>query len=300
MASDNVIFERVLRMPAIDDEWEISEQTEEHIIFKGSFGHAEVKADGRVISKVSSYVAALEAAIKGEELPVKAAKSPNLPAKRQSGITSRSQAGSVPGSATNAAQAIQLMQAGKDLTYTVSKKQAPNATMALMAATDAKIDLTEVNAILTDELASSTIRASRKNGRSVDATVSIRKTDFINLLAWKEVDAQEKLKNYILDDSDPLNIALPNGFPRIKPDAMVSIRVKDETSNKIEKRRAIVHIYIEAMQQWIFQQRQCQTKAKRNAIIQALTSSGNPMEVMDEEELADERREVEIVEESKK
>lgn len=234
------------------------------------------------------------------EMAEEGPKSSNLPAKSKGGITSRSQAGSVPGSATNAAQAIQIMQAGKDLTYTVSKKQAPNATMALMAATDAKIDLTEVNSILTDELASSTIRASRKNGRSVDATVSIRKTDFINLLAWKEVDAQEKLKNYILDDSDPLNIALPNGFPRIKPDAMVSIRVKDENSNKIEKRRAIVHIYIEAMQQWIFQQRQCQTKAKRNAIIQALTSSGNPMEVMDEDELADEAREVEMVEGSKK
>jgi hypothetical protein len=220
------------------------------------------------------------------------ARSPNLPVKANAGITNRSREGSA---STNAAQAVQLMQAGKDLTYTVNKKQAPNATMALMAATDAKIDLVEVNAILTDELASSTIRASRKNGRSVDATVSIRKTDFINLLAWKEVEAQDKLKNYIMDDSDPMNIALPNGFPRIKPDAMVSIRVKDETSNRIEKRRAIVHIYIEAMQQWIFQQRQCQTKAKRNAIIQALTSSGNPMEVMDEEELADEESEIEMV-----
>lgn len=291
MAS-NPVFEKVLSMGPIDDEWGISEQNEEHIIFKGAFGHAEVKSDGRVISKVAKYVEMLEAAIRGEELPVKA----NLPAKTNGRITSRSRVESRPGATTNAAQAIQIMQAGKDLTYTVSKKQAPNATMALMAATDAKIDLEEVNSILTDELASSTIRASRKNGRSVDATVSIRKTDFINLLAWKEVDAQEKLKNYILDDSDPLNIALPNGFPRIKPDAMVSIRVKDETSNKIEKRRAIVHIYIEAMQQWIFQQRQCQTKAKRNAIIQALTSSGNPMEVMDDDELADEAREVEIVE----
>lgn len=198
-------------------------------------------------------------------------------------------------SGKNAAQAIQTMQAGKDLMYQVAKKPAPTATMALMAATDAKIDLQELNAVLTDELASSTIRAKRKDGRSVDATVSIRKADFINLLAWREVDEQEKVKNFILDDSDPLNIALPNGFPRIKPDAQVNIRVSDKTSSKIEKRRAIVHIYIEAMQQWIFQQRQCQTKAKRNAIIQALTSSGDPMETMDEEELQDEARECEMV-----
>jgi hypothetical protein len=233
------------------------------------------------------------------EMAEDAPRGANLPAKSNGRITSRSQVESDFKGGINAAQAIMTMQGGKELTYQVNKRPAPNATMALMAATDAKIDLTEVNSILTDELASSTIRASRKNGRSVDATVSIRKTDFINLLAWKEVDAQEKLKNFILDDSDPLNIALPNGFPRIKPDAMVSIRVKDETSNRIEKRRAIVHIYIEAMQQWIFQQRQCQTKAKRNAIIQILTSSGNPTEVLDDDELADEAREVEIVEGSK-
>jgi len=227
-----------------------------------------------------------------------APKGGDLAVRRGSGITSRAQAGSVPGSATNAAQAIQIMQAGKDLTYTVQKKQAPNATMALMAATDAKINLVEINSILTDELASSTIRATRKD-RSVDATVSIRKADFINLLAWKEVQAQEAAKNYILDDSDPLNIALPNGFPRIKADAMVAVRINDELGSRIEKRRAMIHIYLTAMQQWIFQQRQCQTKAKRNAIIQMLTSSGNPMEAMDEEELADEAMESQIVQEVK-
>ncbi|MCK9568938.1 phage recombination protein Bet [Candidatus Pacearchaeota archaeon] len=71
MASENKIFENVLRMPALDEEWTLEEQTEEHLIFKGAFGHAEVKADGRIVSQVTSYVAALEAAIKGEELPVK-------------------------------------------------------------------------------------------------------------------------------------------------------------------------------------------------------------------------------------
>ena len=227
-----------------------------------------------------------------------APKSSNLAVRGNGRITSRSQAGSVPGSAATAAQAIQIMQAGKDLTYTVQKKAAPNATMALMAAADAKIDLVEVNSILTDELASSTIRAIRKD-RHVDATVAIRKADFINLLAWKEVQAQEAQKNYILDDSDPLNIALPNGFPRIKADAMVAVRINDELGSRIEKRRAMIHIYLTAMQQWIFQQRQCQTKAKRNAIIQMLTSSGNPMEAMDEEELADEAMESQIVQEAK-
>lgn len=67
----NPIFEKVLAMGPLDEEWSISEQSEEHIIFKGAFGHAEVRADGTVVSKVGPYVAALEAAIRGEELPVK-------------------------------------------------------------------------------------------------------------------------------------------------------------------------------------------------------------------------------------
>lgn len=71
MASDNVIFGRVMRMPALDSEWSIEEQTDDQIIFGGEFGHACVKSDGKVISQVPPYVAALEAAIRGDELPVK-------------------------------------------------------------------------------------------------------------------------------------------------------------------------------------------------------------------------------------
>lgn len=67
----NPIFEKVLAMGPLDEEWSISEQSEEHIIFKGAFGHAEVRADGTVVSKVGPYVASLEAAIRGEESPVK-------------------------------------------------------------------------------------------------------------------------------------------------------------------------------------------------------------------------------------
>lgn len=73
----NEIFAKVLAMGPIDDEWVVEESTDDQIIFKGAFGHASVKADGKVISKVTKYVEMLEAAIRGEELPVepKAARS---------------------------------------------------------------------------------------------------------------------------------------------------------------------------------------------------------------------------------
>jgi len=66
----NEIFDKVKSI-TVDDEWEIEEETPGQIIFKGAFGHAAVSADGKVTSKVSKYVEMLEAAIRGEELPVK-------------------------------------------------------------------------------------------------------------------------------------------------------------------------------------------------------------------------------------
>lgn len=271
------------------EQTELDQATKDYAERHGGIGVSVSLKDGKIVCEDANIKEAITGIIMDLRTPAKA-----MVASNGRKITGMSPIGK-PGSSMNAAQAIQTMQAGKDLTYTVQKKAAPNATMALMAASDAKIDLEEMDAILTDEMASSTIRATRKGGRYVEVTVAIRKADFINLLAWKEVQAQETLKNYILDDSDPLNIALPNGFPKIKPDATVTVELKDGMTNRYEKRRAIVHIFLTAMQQWIFQQRQCQTKAKRNATIQMLTSSGNPMEAMDEEELADEAMEAKIV-----
>ncbi len=240
-----------------------------------------------LIMELRETAAAPQDAPRRPNLPIKSAKGTNTPTKLESpGV----------GHSARSVQAIQALQAGKDLMYVVNKKEAPTANLALMAATDANINLEEVDRIHNEGFVSSTIRATLPNGRYAEATVSLMKQDFINLLAWKAVQEQEILKNDILDDSDPLNIALSNGFPRLKPDATISSRVKDGQNSVVVKRKAITEIYIKIMNQWIFQQRQCQTKAKRNAIIQLLTSSGKPMQTMEAEELADEQMERELVE----
>lgn len=197
-------------------------------------------------------------------------------------------------------QAVQALQAERKLTYNVNKRAAPTANLAFMAATDADIDLEEIDKVHTESMVSSTMRARKPDGRYVEATVSVTKQDFINLLAWETVRDQEVLGNDILDKSDPLYIALPNGFPKLKSDAMISTRVSDEMGSRLIKELAIVEIYVRAIRQWIFQQRQCQTKAKRNAIVQLLTTSGEPLQTMEPEELQDESMEMEIVESQKK
>ena len=230
------------------------------------------------------------------EEPTRAPQKPNFPARKVN--TPAPTRNGNPGQMAQSVQAIQAMSAGKDLMYQVGKQKAPTANLALMAATDAGIILEEIDRTHTAEFVSSTVRATSLDGRHVDATVSLMKQDFVNLLAWKAVQEQEILKNNILDDSDPLNVALPNGFPRILPDATIKTRVKDGNNSIVIERKAITEIYIKIMNQWIFQQRQCQTKAKRNAVIQLLTSSGNPTQTMEPEELADEAMEVELVEAS--
>ncbi len=67
----NEIFDKVLAIGKIDEEWSVEEQTDDQIIFRGAFGHAAVSSDGKVTSKVTKYVEMLEAAIRGDELPVK-------------------------------------------------------------------------------------------------------------------------------------------------------------------------------------------------------------------------------------
>jgi len=68
---DNPIFEKALAMPALDDEWTAFDSDEGRLVFRGAYGSATVYPDGKVESKVPKYVECLEAAIKGEELPVK-------------------------------------------------------------------------------------------------------------------------------------------------------------------------------------------------------------------------------------
>lgn len=203
------------------------------------------------------------------------------------------------GQVPNAAMTIQGMQTSKDLMYQVAGKAAPSATLALMAASDAGISLELAGYEHTPTYCKAYIIARSPDKRSMPAVVDIFKDDFVNMLAWKEISDLEEKGADILDREHPDGPCLANGFPRIRQGARIKQRVKDGNDSRILEVNVDTYLYTKIMSQWVFQARQVQTKAKRNAIVQLLTSTKNPVPVLEEEELADEEIEREMVERSK-
>ncbi|MFA5354167.1 MAG: hypothetical protein WC291_08050 [Thermodesulfovibrionales bacterium] len=199
----------------------------------------------------------------------------------------------------NAATTIQAMQTGKDLLYQVSGKAAPSATLALMAASDAGFNLELRDYEHTPIYCKAFIIAKSPDKREMPAVVDIFKDDFVNMLAWKEISDLEEKGADILDREHPEGPCLANGFPRIRQGARIKQRVKDGDNSRIVEVNVDTYLYTKIMSQWVFQARQVQTKAKRNAIVQLLTSTKNPVPILEEEEAADEQMEREMVERSK-
>ena len=285
MAS-NPIFEKVLVMPALDEEWTCEEPTEERLIFKGAFGHAEVNADGRVISKVSSYVAALEAAIRGDELPVKPTKSPNLPAKRQGGIMSRSQAGSVPGSAL---ETVQRTANARPKTYRAGGQEEAFAVEKIKAFQEMGGSYQIVSSEVTRDMARYLIRGTLPSGRFDEAEYVVFRDQWTQDMAWDMVDKQmEKFNNCILDYENP---ALENQMPNLLPSAMMKVRKADDVSNKVYDVPAAYHIATTVNKLWKFQRIQAQTKCKAK-IAKELAGALDMMESGEQEDEDRERAQV--------
>lgn len=221
-------------------------------------------------------------------------KVPNLAKRKEVGITSRSQAGSVPGSALDTlkqcAQAIEP-------TYQVAGREAPTAKTILTAAADIGISFEVLRYIHKPDYIEAHVKAIILHGpMHSEAVVSIYKQDFINSRAWEMVGKQARFDNNILDPEVPFS---ENGMPSIRKDAMVQVKVgggKDSIKSGYQKFNAQLWLYQELMQAWIFMGRQCVTKAKAKAASELLLGANPNQEIQEEGELADEMKEREMVE----
>jgi len=285
MAS-NPVFDKVFAMGALDDEWAMEETTDEHIIFKGSFGHAEVKADGRVVSQVTPYVAALEAAIRGEELPTKPAKG-STPAVRQGNhITSRSQAGNVPGSAL---ETVQRTSNARDKTYRVGKQEEAYAAEKIKAFQEMGGSYEIKESEVSRDHARYLIRGTLPSGRFDESEYVVFRDQWMQDMAWDMVDKQmEKFGNMILNTDCP---ALENQMPNLMPGAVMKVRKNDDVSNKIYDVPAAYHIATTVNKLWKFQRIQAQTKCKAK-IAKELAGALDMMESGEQEDEDREREQV--------
>lgn len=292
MASDNAIFERVMRMPALDSEWCIEEQTDDQIIFKGEFGHACVKSDGKVISQVPPYVAALEAAIKGEELPVKPARGANLPAKSNGRITSRSQAGSVPGSALEAVRDCQNTE--KPTYSTGGGRRAASAKTNIAALMEQGGSLEILNRYHRTDYIEVVVRAKLPNvvshmSRYVDSSISIYKQEYLAKKAW------DWIVKILMDEPGIVVGTDDYGMPEFKEGAIIKVRISDEGRSLPVPLPAKIALWRELAREWQFAGRVCETKAMSRAADMLLRG-----DFQSSEEKAEEQSEIEKVAEGGK
>jgi len=278
----NEIFAKVLAMPALDSEWGVEEQTDDQIIFKGEFGHACVKADGKVISQVPPYVAALEAAIRGDELPVKPAKSPNLPAKRQGGIMSRSQAGSVPGSALDA---VRECQSTEKATYsTGGKRMAASAKTNIAALMEAGGSLSIVGREHTPTYIEVVVRAKLSETRYVDSSLSIWKQEYLAKKAW------DWIVKILMEEPGIVTGTDEYGMPEFAANATIKVRISDEGRSVLVSLPAKIALWRELAREWQFAGRVCESKAMSRAADMLLRGS-----FQTSEELKEEKSEVDAI-----
>jgi len=275
----NGIFAKVLAMGPIDDEWGVEEQTDDQIIFKGAFGHAAVSADGKVTSKVSKYVEMLEAAIKGEELPVKPAKG-SVPAVRPLGkITSRSHAGSAPGSALDAVRECQATQLA---TYSTGKgKKAASAKTNIAALMEAGGSLEVIKRIHEIDYIEVVGRATL-NGQMVDSSRSFFKQEYLAKKAWEWIIKVLIKEPEIVVGTDAY------GMPEFREGAIIKVRVSDDEKNSfLVALPAKIALWREMAREWQAAGRVCETVAYSRACDMILRQ-----DFQCKEEIAEEQAEV--------
>lgn len=187
---------------------------------------------------------------------------------------------------------------GLEPTYQVGKVTAPTAKTVLTAAADASISFEIRQYTHRPDYIEANVRA-HLGDKYNDAVVSVFKQDFINSRAWEMVGKQAKVNNSIIDLDNPFQ---ENGMPNIRKDAIVSVKIgagKQSIESGFQKVNAALWLYQELMQAWIFQGRQCVTKAKSKAAGELLLAANPNQEVQEPGELADEMKERETVENMK-
>jgi hypothetical protein len=188
------------------------------------------------------------------EVPVKGS---NLPAKQGNGITSRSQAGSRPGSAL---ETVQRTAEARPKTYRAGGQEEAFAVEKIKAFQEMGGSYEIRESEVSRDHARYLIRGTLPSGRFDEAEYVVFRDQWMQDMAWDMVDKQmEKFNNCILDFDNP---ATENQMPNLLKGAMMKVRKQDDVSNKVYDVPAAYHIATTVNKLWKFQRIQAQTKCK--------------------------------------
>ena len=218
-----------------------------------------------------------------------APKSSNLAVRRGGGITSRSQAGSVPGSAL---EAVRECQGTEKTTYSTGggRKAASAKTniAALMEAggsmviIDRKHDQNYIEVIVRASL------GSGQNERCVESSLSIWKQEYLAKKAW------DWIVKVLMDEPGIVTGTDEYGMPEFRDGATIKVRISDEGKSMLVPLPAKIALWRELAREWQFAGRVCESKAYSRAADMLLRGDWQSPE-----EKAEELAEVQAVSEAK-
>lgn len=213
------------------------------------------------------------------EAAVEAPKSPNLPAKANGKITSRSQAGNVPGSALDA---VRECQSTEKATYsTGGTRKAASAKTNIAALMEAGGSLEVVKRIHNIDYIEIVGRATLGD-RQVDSSRSFYKQEYLAKKAWEWI-----IKVLIKDPGIVVGTDV-YGMPEFREGAIIKVRISDDAKNSfLVELPAKIALWREMAREWQAAGRVCETVAYSRACDMILRC-----DFQSKEELAEEQAEV--------
>lgn len=198
----------------------------------------------------------------------------------------------VPSSAADQLQDIQDKSAR--VYKAKSGKEAPTAALAMRAFNEAGGCFEELVHEHTESYVRVTYRGTL-DGRTIDATQSVLKWEYLGVKAWQLVNNRIDKHPTIL-----LGVDTDTGLPRINPDVMVEVRITVDKSSVYKQRPAMSWFWAELLQEWSVAVRILQTQVKSIIARQLLNRESTPYEWREGREIAHENEEMEMVQNKRK
>jgi len=226
------------------------------------------------------------------EMPQDGTKSPNLLAKANGKITSRSQAGSVPGSAL---EAVRECQSTEKATYsTGGARKAASAKTNIAALMEAGGSLEITKREHRTDFIEVVVRAKLPNvidrlSKAVDSSISIYKQEYLAKKAW------DWIVKILMEEPGIVTGTDEYGMPEFAANATIKVRISDEGKSVLVSLPAKIALWRELAREWQFAGRVCETKAMSRAADMLLRG-----DFQSKEEKAEEQSEIDKVAEGGK
>lgn len=213
------------------------------------------------------------------DLAENAPKSSNLAVRGIGRITSRSQAGSVPGSAL---EAVRECQGTEKTTYsTGGGRKAASAKTNIAALMEAGGSLQIVGREHTPTYMEVVVRASIPDGnanRVVESSMSIWKQEYLAKKAW------DWIVKVLMDEPGIVTGTDEYGMPEFREGATIKVRISDEGKSVLVPLPAKIALWRELAREWQFAGRVCESKAYSRAADMLLRGDWQSSEELKEEQ----------------